>query len=409
MSPPERVLETGVEGSRARLSGPPDHWSYSSLKEVAACPRRYALERASYPDLWDRLGYPPLPTAAALFGNVVHGALEAIVKALTEAGVQSLNAVEATKVLRGMGGLTAVVEEATSRQLAPLDANPRLDVDRRQRIARDLRAQTPEVRGQVQMYLSRIAFVPGTARAAQSSRGEGGSPQRRALGEGSHAEVLLVSDDLRLFGRVDLLTISGATVDIVDYKTGTGSAGHRDQLWLYALLWDRDQVANPAHLVTNGLTAAYRDQDVAVPVPSEAELHELALALKEETKRADSEFNSSEPTPMPDESICRYCGVRQLCSAYWQEVVPKVADVQDGTWFDYQGIVGERHGLHSWWLVNEPGGTPEFLLRTSSARQLFVEGDQVRFLGLRRENDPETDSPIASLVGTTETFVLNAS
>jgi hypothetical protein len=100
--------------------------------------------------------------------------------------------------------------------------------------------------------------------------------------------------------------------------------------------------------------------------------------------------------------------VRQLCLAYWQEVAPKAANVQDGTWFDYQGIVGERNGLHSWWLFSEPGGAPEFLLRTSSTRQLFVEGDQVRFLGLRRENNPETELPIASLVGTTETFVLDA-
>jgi hypothetical protein len=398
-----------VEGSRARPSGPPDRWSYSSLKEVAACPRRYALKRASYPDLWDRPGYPPLPTAAALFGNVVHSALEAVVKALTEAGVQSLDAVEATEVLRGMGGLTAVVEDATSRQLAPLDANPRLDDDRRQRIARELRAQTPEARGQVQMYLSRTAIVPETARVATSSRGEGGSLQRKALGEGSHAEIRLVSDDLRLVGRVDLLTISGATVDIVDYKTGAESAGHRDQMELYALLWDRDQVANPAHLPTNGLTVAYRDRDIAVLVPSGAELHELAARLKEEAQRADSELTSSEPTPVPDESNCRYCEVRQLCPAYWQKVVPKFADVQDGTWFDYQGIVGERHGLHSWWLVNKPGGTPEFLLRTSSTRQPFAEGDRLRFLGLRKENDPETESPVASLVGTTEVFVLDAS
>lgn len=407
MSVTERVLDTGVERSRARLPDPPDYWSYSSLMEVATCPRRYALARASYPDLWDRQGYPSLPTTPALFGNVVHRALEVVVKALTRAGVQSLDSVEAIEVLRGIGGLTAVVEEAASRQLAPLEANPRLDDDRRRRIARELRAQTPEARGQVQMYLSRTAFVPRTTGLATPSHGS--SSQRKALGNGSHAEVRLLSDELRLLGRVDLLTINCGSVDIVDYKTGAESVGHREQLQLYALLWDRDQVANPARLVTKGLTAVYHDRDVAVLVPSAAELKDLSASLKAETGKADAELASSEPTPIPDEGNCRHCGVRQLCPAYWEKVVPKFAEVQDGTWFDFEGIVGVRHGNHSWWLVSESARAPEFLLRTSPTRQAFVEGDRVRFLGLRRENDPETGSPVASFVGTTEVFFLSES
>lgn len=379
------------------------------LKDVAACPRRYALERANYPELWARAGYPPLPTAPALFGNVVHGALEVVIKALTEAGVESLEAVEATEVLREIGGLTAVVEEVATRQLAPLDANPRLDDDRRRRIGRELRAQTAEARGQVQMYLSRTDFVPGAARVSVQSRGTGGPLRRSALGQGSHAEVRLIIDELRLLGRLDLLTINGTAVDIVDYKTGAESTEHQDQLRLYALLWDRDQVANPAHLETASLTAAYRDRDVTVQVPSASELQGLAATLAGEVQKADAELISGEPTPVPSEVNCRRCEVRQLCAAYWEEVVPKFAEIPDGTWFDYQGTVDEQHGLHSWWLVGDAGDTPEFLLRTQPSRRLFAEGDRVRFLGLRRESDPETGSPVAALTVKTEVFLLGAS
>lgn len=106
MKLPGSVLDTGVVRSRAVLQGPPNYWSYSSLKEIGECPRRYALERASYPDLWVGRGYPSLPTAPALFGNVVHGALEIVVKALTQAGVDSPQTLQATEVLRRLGGLT---------------------------------------------------------------------------------------------------------------------------------------------------------------------------------------------------------------------------------------------------------------------------------------------------------------
>ena len=79
-----RIYDTGVEHGQAILPGPPAMWSYSSLKEVESCPRRYVLSRADYPDLWDNHGYPRLPNPAAIKGDVVHGSLEIIVKALED-------------------------------------------------------------------------------------------------------------------------------------------------------------------------------------------------------------------------------------------------------------------------------------------------------------------------------------
>jgi len=190
--------------------------------DVEGCPQRYALARASYPDLWDGRAYPPLPTAPALFGNVVHGALQIVVNALAAAGVESSQAIEATEVLRGLGGLTAVVERGVAAQLDLLDTNPRIDEARRRRIARELRAQTPDARVQVQTYLSRTVFGSSTPDdrgiPAGGGSGQGQPSRRRALGEGAHPEVSLAADGLRLRGRIDLLTIAGNKVDIVDYS-----------------------------------------------------------------------------------------------------------------------------------------------------------------------------------------------
>lgn len=403
-------LETGVALSRALLPEPPEFWSYSTLKAIGECPLRYALERSTYPDLWDRHGYPVLPNPAALFGNVVHGALETVVKALADAGVDSPQTVEATDVLRKLGGLTVVIEDAAAEQLAPLTDNPRLDEGQRRRFARGLRDQTPDLRVQVQTYLSRTRFVPGILRSRSGGAGVGSGstiPKARpALGEGSHAEAQLVADDLRMYGRIDLLTVAGTNVEILDYKTGAKSAAYRDQLHLYALLWGADRQSNPERLPVSTLTAAYRDEDVGVAAPSAEELIELAAVLRAEVATADAELLSGVPRPVPTVSNCQRCSVRQLCAAYWQDFAPKFSEIADGAWFDYQGMVGEQHGPHSWWLIDETSGKPALLLRTSLSRQPIAEGDRLRFLGLRRESDPERDVPIASLTVTTEVFQL---
>jgi len=97
-----RTFDTGVHQSIAVLPAPPAHWSYSTLKEIETCPRRYVLGHASYPDLWDDLGYPPLPHSAALFGDVVHASLERIIKDLVGAGCASSASPEAVSVLRDL-------------------------------------------------------------------------------------------------------------------------------------------------------------------------------------------------------------------------------------------------------------------------------------------------------------------
>ena len=64
----------------------PAEMTVTALAEIEACPRRWALGAAPYPDLWSGRGYPPRVQLSALAGTVVHRALEAITRELVRAG-----------------------------------------------------------------------------------------------------------------------------------------------------------------------------------------------------------------------------------------------------------------------------------------------------------------------------------
>jgi hypothetical protein len=409
MTSDERTFDTGVARSVAHLPDPPAHWSYSGLKEVETCPRRFALERASYPDLWSGLGYPQVPHPAALFGDVVHDSLERIVKALVNARCDSSNSVEAVAVLRELGGYSAVAYGALEARLAELEGNPRMDADRCARLLRQLEDQIPEARTEIQGYLQRMSLVPNKGEASGSARqpASGGSsiPTRRPLGIGSHPEASLRADSLRVKGRVDLLTVSSDRVDIVDYKTGAEDPSHLDQLFFYAMLWDQDDVANSARTLLGTLTASYPANDVTIPAPNEAELQALVASISARVADADNQVEAEAPIAVTGEH-CRVCSVRSLCAEYWQEMTPDPAWLPGGTWFDYEAIVGQQNGITSWWMLDLDSGKAELLLRIASVGRPLEPGQRLRLLGLRRDDDPEIKSVVATLTPSSEVFLV---
>ena len=92
----------GIDGFWAE---PPQWFSFSSMLEAEACPRRWGLRRATYPGLWEGKGYPDSPNVAALAGNVVHESLEILIRALVRSGCVSTQDPEAVAVLRSLGWL----------------------------------------------------------------------------------------------------------------------------------------------------------------------------------------------------------------------------------------------------------------------------------------------------------------
>jgi PD-(D/E)XK nuclease superfamily protein len=408
----QRRFETGIESSAAILPGPPPHWSFSALKEVKTCPRRYALARARYPDLWDGRGYPQVPALAALLGDVVHDALETIVKAIVAVGCESTQSSEAVTVLRHLGGFTTVIERATEDRLANLQGNPRLSDDLRQRIHRGLYERTADARVQVQTYISNAVITTGSRpRVAGTLPGadaplaniSGGRPP---LASGSHAEVTLTASHLRLTGRVDLIRIAESGAYITDYKTGAESPSHVEQLRLYALLWNLDLDVNPNRHPVAALTAAYSGRDISIPVPGEPELRDLEKQIAGSIDEADAELAVAVPRAVPSTENCSNCQVRHLCDVYWSSVAPDPSILPDQSRFDCQGMLGERHGQRSWWLHVEGSAQEAVLIQVPPTGSDLPAGYRVRMLGLRIDKDPETNTAVASMNSATEVFRL---
>jgi len=406
--------DTGIASSAAILPGPPPLWSFSSLREAGACPRRYSLARATYPDLWDGRGYPRVPAIAALFGDVVHDALDTIVEALVAADCQSVQSPGAVNVLRRLGGYTAVIERAADARLAGLPGNPRVSDDLRQRIQRGLRGRVADARVQVQAYISNTVIVPaGNANEAGTPAPDGAPgaamPRGRvAVSLGAHAEIALTVPELRLTGRLDLLRVTSAGAHITDYKTGSEKPGHAEQLRLYALLWDLDRNANPGRLPVASLTAAYPGRDVAIPVPDEPALRDHEKQIAATIAEADAELTAAVPRAIPSAENCTHCDVRHLCDDYWSSVAPDPSGLPDETWFDCQGVVGTANGPRSWWLHIDGPGHVKLLVQAPGTGPELHPGRHIRILGLRVDADPDSSVIVASMNAATEVFKRTA-
>lgn len=399
-----RVYETGVVSGRALLHGAPAMWSYSSLKDVEACPRRYALSRADYPDLWRQHGYPRLPVPAAIRGDVVHGALEIIMKALAQAGCTSTRSAEAVAVLRELGGYTKVAEIVLAKQLARFAGNPRISTDRRAQITRQLTDWVPHAREQIQNYLNRTELHPSTG------TGRGAPPSdpavRHSARSGDHPEKELVAESLRLQGRIDLLSVDADGVKITDFKTGGEDPAHQDQLKLYALLWSEDSLVNPEGLAVTALVAAYPSHDVAYAAPTKDQVVRLRAEVQGRIEAADNAANADLPVARVGDH-CGRCSVRGLCNTYWADGTAVTAQVPEGTWYDLAGTVVRAHGAKSF-ALKEARTNSEVLVRTPTPSYPIPIGRDIRILGARRTVDPdEKEALIATLASLSEVLELD--
>ena len=377
-------FETQVAGVWGLWPQTPARWSYSSLKAVEACQSQWMLSRADFPDIWDRHGYPVLPVVPAIFGNVVHGAVERLARELGAAGVTSPDTSDVVGILGSLGGWRTIVLDAIERELARLGGNPRVGAERVDRLRNELIRRAPEAADQVKVFLGRGAFPAFPeldTKATEGAWAVGVPVPRRPVGLGAHAEVEVVAEALRLAGRIDLLVVDDAEVGIVDFKTGAESDDHGDQVRLYALLWYLDAQANPDRRLATDLHVVYEASEQVVETPDRAELQSLENETSARVQAADTVTRRPPPTANPTEENCRYCSVRHLCDAYWSALPPAVTAVSTEQWFDFEGRILRQNGSKSWFAhsVGEP--SVEVLVRTVETDVAFQVGRRVRLLG----------------------------
>ncbi len=356
-----------------RPAGP----TYSTLKEIEKCPRRWALAAASYPSIWDGRGYPPRLQLKALAGTIVHAALETVTKELVWAGCPSVQDASAVEVLQRLGGLSQVVSKAID-QLASRNAkNPRAGklIDY---FIRSLRAQAPQLRGRVQTMLARRVLMsrPRQGNSVNSRHDRG------PLGVGVHCELELRVPRLAWKGRADLLALAVETCEITDFKTGEPSDDHILQLQIYALLWNQDEVLNPTGRLATHLILAHPQGDTAVPVPTVDAIAMLEAQLATRGATARHAISNHPPEAKPSSQQCRFCSVRHLCETFWQpEIQKRIGNEtpdEPKSFIDTEVTVKQRHGPKSWDVVIVTDGG-KGLLRTNGDLDL-LPGQRLRIL-----------------------------
>lgn len=393
----------------ATWPAPPPEMSVSTCAEIEECPRRWALSAAAYPELWNGRGYPPKLQVSTLAGSVVHLALEIIMKQFTRAGVTSLSDASAPQVLRELGGYTRVVEECVERMLKRYVDNPRAS-ELMEHAQRTLRGQVPTLRARVQLMLSRLRFpeCSSTASAVLVPKSDR-SPSPHPLVNGIHPEVEIRAKSIGWKGKVDLLVLGEDRCEITDFKTGAVDEAHKFQVRAYAVLWRLDDELNPAGREVDRLVLAYDSQDIDVAPPKASEIDELSHELLARRQAAEAALAERPPLARPNVETCRYCGVRQLCDAYWANAARVASD--DGRFGDIELKITGRHGPTSWNALvlrarNLPADTPA-LLRLQQHEQ-FREGTRVRVLNgaITRDSDDDAAPAIVTLGVLSEAYYV---
>lgn len=294
----------------------PEWMSYSRLREMEACPRRWSLSSASYTEIWSRRGYPSKIYFSALAGQIIHAALEMITNALNRAGCVSVTDDRFVGVMRELGGYTKIVEATVESTCDDLQDNPRF-TSKSDYISKKLRNSVPMLREQVQILTGKLrlqgGFVTTTVSGSQSNR----RGTRSALGNGTYSEVELRVDQLRWRGFIDALILSDTSCEIVDYKTGVPKPEHKEQVRFYSLLWARDAQLNPTGRTVNRLTLSYSTTDVAVEPLTRSQLNVLEQDAVSRSNIALDVIRQIPPPAVPSIHNCSYCSVRQLCGDYW--------------------------------------------------------------------------------------------
>jgi RecB family exonuclease len=366
---------------------PPERFSFSSLEELEACPRRWQYAHATWDDL------PSLPQRAhprALVGTIVHKVNERLFRALAPRGLPAvgtpayLAGVQAAEVLPTVKAMLAEAEAEYRNH--PRDPGFRVSTPPRDIANEALRLFQAQ-------YANAQALRSQRAATPQHAEGEGLPMPALLRRRGVLAEVSVRHPALPLRGQIDLLLDDPTGTRLVDLKTGTIKPSHRDQLELYALMWwrmtdDLPQTLEIAHRQGRELFPLDRARLEAVETAAAAR---IAAALRVLTEA---------PAPPRAGSACQHCAARAFCDAYWTTQTT-LRPPADNVWIDLEITVEAEPSPHGFMGRDPSGTTLHVVFDTDAALRWspFSRGERLRILGAMTE-----EPRVVRLVTSSEVF-----
>lgn len=369
-------------------SEPPSPMSFSALRDIEKCPRRWGLKNATFPQFSGNSGYPTKPSVPAVRGLVIHSVLEDILRRAAGEKEKTLGA-RVARVLREGGGLSPIVQDHAESILNRYSENPRA-----QYISAIIQRQ-PEFFGQVRVAVQKTLRGLGSVRMDATSSGgsaqKGHSPESESWKRGLLSEVPL-NGPSEWYGKADLIVFDGDSVRIDDFKSGKPKDDDEEQLRVYAWLFWRDTKWNPTCQIPTDLVLRYQSGNIAVAPMSVEALEQFEKEILERTRSARQLIDSGSYPARVDDDHCPFCPVRQMCESYW-EVHDSAAH---SAFRDLQLVVAKVLSPRTWKVRVQRGCADlvgETALLTGSMPDLEIAaGDIVRALGVK-VSIPDGDAP----------------
>jgi hypothetical protein len=337
--------------SPAAWAHAPEWMNLHLLLEAERCPKAVVLRRSSYPQVWNRDGYPEKPNPASIFGQIIHASVARIVVNLAKDGCTSLQDPRAMVSLKAMGGYSKIISEVASSILARLSDNPRF-IPITDYVTSTVRMRIPQIRQHVQVLISRMVWN-GSARLpanAGVNPGQVQTSRRKPLAAGTHFEVKLRDEELKWNGVADMIDFSADECVITDFKSGEESEFHALQIRVYALLWLRDVELNPRATRASKLILSYARGDKVSPGISEIDADVLDNDLRIRSELVRSSFDGDKTKAILSDENCAQCQVRHLCREYWtsERKISRPTKSRDCYFDDLEVVVTARRADRTW-------------------------------------------------------------
>ena len=361
-------------------------WSASTLNEVEECPKRFALRRASFPEIWSRAGFPNRISAAQVKGIVVHEVVSMIMNS-----VQNSSELAETSVmsfLKERGGYLELLKIVLEKELLSANSNPRAEL-MVESIKREILSDLSELRGQVQYFVKEsINKLP-----AASSRVENEEINEMASTTFQippiNSEYKIVDSEFPIEGYLDLLLTNEVIDHIIDYKTSkTIHDEYWDQLSLYAWLWYRS-------------AKNLRKGDCRIEVISGANLSDSRIIKIEDLPtiqmnvlgRIENAEQSitGEIAAKPSIDSCKFCAVKVLCNPYWNMNENQSTEAK---WSDMRIRTIGSLGGNAWSVSILSDDTPAMLIVGDRDDGSIEIGQELRLLNAYKNEDEETGAVI---------------